>query len=171
MRLNPTDRDPDIIVREYDRLAADLAIDFGGIRSDVAVMPGSGVFYFEGHRLSDTLGPYGVGVCSGTYPLDGASGGGGVGIASHDAAFELGDLIGHAGIGPCQQRQGISRGGLDAGPLVGAEYACERGSVGVIDSEPRQQHGGLIDQGAARLGSSGGGWRGGGRRRRPRVSG
>lgn len=73
VRLNPTDRDPDIIVRDYDRLAADLAIDFGGIRSDVAVMPGSGVFYFEGHRLSDTLGPYGVGVCSGTYPLDGAS--------------------------------------------------------------------------------------------------
>ena len=64
VRLNPDDRDADVRLREYDLLAADLDLDFGGVRSDVAVAPGSGVFYFEGHRTSDELGPYGVGVCS-----------------------------------------------------------------------------------------------------------
>jgi hypothetical protein len=81
VRLNPADRDPDVRIREYDRLAADLDLDFGGVRSDVSIGPGSGVFYFEGRRTTNELGPYGVGVCSGTYPLNGTS------VGSTDQAF------------------------------------------------------------------------------------
>ncbi|MCA9576737.1 MAG: hypothetical protein KC668_14935 [Myxococcales bacterium] len=81
VRLNPDDRDADVRLREYDLLAADLDLDFGGVRSDVAVAPGSGVFYFEGHRTSDELGPYGVGVCSAQHPIEGSS------VGTTDQAF------------------------------------------------------------------------------------
>ena len=81
VRLNPADRDPDVRLRDYDLLAADLDLDFGGVRSDVSIPPGAGVFYFEGHRTTDELGPYGVGVCSALHDLNGAS------VGTSDQAF------------------------------------------------------------------------------------
>lgn len=81
--LNPADRDPDVRLRDYDLLGADLDLDFGGVRSNVSIAPGSGVFYFEGHRTTDERGPYGIGVCSGSYDLDGTS------VGSTDQAFGM----------------------------------------------------------------------------------
>jgi hypothetical protein len=62
VRLSETDRDPGLI------LSADgLAVDFfesGGARSTHAIEPGSGVFYFETHRLVRASGFFGAGVAS-----------------------------------------------------------------------------------------------------------
>lgn len=79
--LDPSHRDPQIRLRSYDLLAADLDLDFGGVRSNVSIAPGSGVFYFEGHRLTSERGAYGVGVCSGSYDLVGTN------VGSTDQAF------------------------------------------------------------------------------------
>ncbi len=79
--LNAADRDPDVRLRDYDLLGADLDLDFGGVRSNVSIPPGAGVFYFEGHRTTDELGPYGVGVCSATHNLNGTS------VGTTDQAF------------------------------------------------------------------------------------
>lgn len=70
VRLDPTHADPDVRLRAHDLLAADLDLGFGAVRSDVSIAPGSGVFYFEGHRLTDRLGPYGVGVGTASQGLE-----------------------------------------------------------------------------------------------------
>jgi hypothetical protein len=67
--VSPTDRDPAIVVRDDS-----LAVDFhfaGAARSSRAIAPGSGVFYFEAHRLTDDLGPYGAGVATSSVPVVG----------------------------------------------------------------------------------------------------
>jgi hypothetical protein len=67
IRLSDDDRDPQLLLRE-DGLAVDF-YEHGGVRSEVAVQPGSGVFYFEGRRLVDELGDYGFGVATRAVPV------------------------------------------------------------------------------------------------------
>ena len=62
-RLSDTDRDPLATLRPDDQMAIDL-YHRGGARSDRGVAPGSGVFYFEGRRLSDEMHNYGFGVAA-----------------------------------------------------------------------------------------------------------
>ncbi|MBJ74483.1 MAG: hypothetical protein CMN31_24660 [Sandaracinus sp.] len=58
--LSDTDKEATGRLRE-DRLALDIVLE-GTARSNNVIEPGSGVFYFEGHRLVDVIGNYGVGV-------------------------------------------------------------------------------------------------------------
>jgi hypothetical protein len=67
--LSTTDRDPLLRVRS-DLLAADF-YDAGGVRSARAITPGSGVYYFEAHRLIDDVRLWGVGVATASAPLTG----------------------------------------------------------------------------------------------------
>lgn len=67
--FNPEDRDPDVRLR-YDNLGADLDDAGGSVRSTEAIAPGSGVFYFEGHRLIDELGGSGVAVATSTFDIN-----------------------------------------------------------------------------------------------------
>ncbi|CAM2009204.1 hypothetical protein [Acanthopleuribacter pedis] len=67
--LNPEDRDPSVVLSN-DRLQVQFTL--GGhhaVRSDVAVAPGSGFFYFEGQRLTGA-GNYGFGVATAAAALD-----------------------------------------------------------------------------------------------------
>jgi hypothetical protein len=48
-----------------DRLSVEnRGEDMGNVRSDSAIAPGAGVFYFEAHREIDTVGFYGVGIAT-----------------------------------------------------------------------------------------------------------
>lgn len=67
IRMSDTDRDPEILLRD-DGLAVDF-YEHGGVRSEVSVQPGSGVFYFEGRRLIDEIGAYGFGVATRDVPV------------------------------------------------------------------------------------------------------
>ncbi len=74
VRLSATDKDPAVTL-STDRFGA----SFGGsgphgVRTEVAIAPSSGWYYFEGHRETSTLGNYGFGVASPTAPLDVAGG-------------------------------------------------------------------------------------------------
>jgi hypothetical protein len=68
--LSTTDRDPGIRMRD-DALAVDFYVQ-GGARSDRSIAPGSGVFYFEAHRLTGELGSYGAGVATASVPIVGS---------------------------------------------------------------------------------------------------
>ncbi|WP_236604772.1 Ig-like domain-containing protein [Sandaracinus amylolyticus] len=43
---------------------------YGGVRSDTAIAPGSGVFYFEAKRLITRTGAWGFGIATASAPLD-----------------------------------------------------------------------------------------------------
>jgi hypothetical protein len=74
-----------------DRLSVENRGDErGGARSDRAVQPGSGVFYFEAERLIDRPGLWGIGVATALAPLD-------QGIGSTPQSFGI-DTLGQVGV-------------------------------------------------------------------------
>ena len=75
--LSTTDRTTgaDEVVLLADRLTVEQRGNgSAGIRSDRAIMPGSGVYYFEGTRLTERIGAWGVGVGTSSAPLAGVPG-------------------------------------------------------------------------------------------------
>ena len=73
-----TDRSPSPIVElSGDRLSmeiVDAELAFAGARADRAITPGSGMFYFEGERLTDELGDVYFGVTTSAFPFNGQPG-------------------------------------------------------------------------------------------------
>lgn len=69
-----------------DRLSVEnRGEDMGNVRSDSAIAPGAGVFYFEAHREIDTIGFYGVGIATASASLtsDLGTGGTSIGLDTH----------------------------------------------------------------------------------------
>ncbi|QTD51194.1 PKD domain-containing protein [Sulfidibacter corallicola] len=67
--LSEVDKHPSVVLSE-DRLGVRYTAPFhNGVRSDTAIQPGSGFYYFEGHREIDA-GNYGFGVATAAAPLD-----------------------------------------------------------------------------------------------------
>ncbi len=81
VRLSETDRDPALILRD-DWLAVDFA-ESGGVRSRESIAPGSGVHYFEAHRLVEPRVAFGFGVATADAPLTQTS------IGQTDQSFGL----------------------------------------------------------------------------------
>ncbi len=74
VRFDPQDHTDNVFLSP-DRLAVEQRGVFnGGARSDGTVAPGSGVFYFEAHRLIDRTGNWGFGVATDAAALDGEPG-------------------------------------------------------------------------------------------------
>jgi hypothetical protein len=94
--LSETDRDPRITLRD-DHLAASF-YEGGAVRSDRALDPGSGVFYYEAHRLAEASGLYGFGVASERAPIEGSFEIGGTdqsfGVAGDGTMYSAGMWVG-----------------------------------------------------------------------------
>ena len=89
--LSDTDRAPDVRLRD-DRLAVDFYED-DGVRSNRAIAPGSGAFYFEAHRLIPETGIYGFGVATASEPLQDVF----VGDGAQSFGVEAGVAVNYAG--------------------------------------------------------------------------
>lgn len=70
VRWSATDHDPQVFLSPDRLLVENRGEDRGGVRSDRAIQPGSGVFYFEAERLIENPGVWGVGVGSASAAMD-----------------------------------------------------------------------------------------------------
>ena len=84
--LNDDDRSDPEVVLSFDKLGMEVIDDGGfvGVRSNRAVTPNSGMFYFEGQRITNEQNDMYFGVARATLPLDDVPGAvlndGGVGV-------------------------------------------------------------------------------------------
>jgi hypothetical protein len=70
VRWNASDHDPLVFLSSDRLMVENRGEDRGGARSDRALAPGSGVFYFEAERLVEYPGVWGVGVGSASAAMD-----------------------------------------------------------------------------------------------------
>ncbi len=134
VRLSQEDRGPLLRLREDG-----LAVDFyahDGVRSETAIQPGSGVFYFESKRLVEVIGDYGFGIATHAVPVVET------GIGETDQSFGLmvdGSVF-YAGnwltrIDAPNDTYGMVVDYRDTTPTVHVVAHGDDGSVGVLHSE------------------------------------
>jgi hypothetical protein len=70
VRWSATDHDPLVFLSPDRLMVENRGEDRGGVRSDRAVQPGAGVFYFEAERLIPFPGEWGVGVGTANAAMD-----------------------------------------------------------------------------------------------------
>ncbi|HEX6240187.1 MAG TPA: hypothetical protein VFZ61_04820 [Polyangiales bacterium] len=92
VRFSADDRHLTRVALSGDRLRVEnRGHEVGNARSDGAIQPGSGTFYFEAERLIETLGGYGVGLATRAAPLGEALGHGGASVGLYsDGTFVTG---------------------------------------------------------------------------------
>jgi hypothetical protein len=70
VRWSATDHDPLVFLSPDRLMVENRGEERGGARSDRAIQPGSGVFYFEAERLAEYPGEWGVGVATAAAAMD-----------------------------------------------------------------------------------------------------
>lgn len=90
--LNDNDRSDPEVVLSTDRLGMEVIDDgaFVGVRSNRAVTPGAGMFYFEGQRVTDEQSDMYFGVAPAAFPLDEVPG---ATLADHGFSVDIGGQI------------------------------------------------------------------------------
>lgn len=132
--LNPADAHASALVSPDGLGVSFSSTSSVGVRSDVAVQPGSGWFYFEGMRQT-TPGEYGFGVASATAPL---SAGGGendqsFGVTSSGVVYYNGQVLGTIRDPSFTQHYGIAVDYTGPRPAVYVITDCTPDDSGQID--------------------------------------
>jgi hypothetical protein len=139
VRFSATDRAPDAVFLSPDGLRVEnRGEDVGNVRSNRAVAPGSGVFYFEGERLIDTPGEYGLGVATSTASLTAPLGTGGnsLGIWSFKDFVDPGEPVctGLAEFDPTRRNYGFVVDYRAAMPRIHILIEIRPGVIDVVRS-------------------------------------
>jgi hypothetical protein len=124
VRFDPGDHTDNVFLSP-DRLAVELRGVFaGGVRSNRALAPRSGVFYFEARRLIERTGFWGFGVATAAAPLDNAPGSN----PESMGVVTLGEVLGEGSA--CTGEVGFDLATRDYGFVI--DYRAEQPTVHVV---------------------------------------